>query len=567
MLALGDTAEALALGIKLFFVPDDFSTLYGWLGVIFGFSSLIFVHEMGHFLLAKWNGVRVHVFSIGMGPYVLSYTKGETVYVLSLVPIGGYVKMAGQDDLRPDLPENKDPHDYRNKKPGQKAAILAAGAIFNLIYAMVLFTLAFYQGVEMKTPRVGDVVPDSPLAQAEALAEGDTYVPRPLQKGDLILSVNGEAVKSDMEVLLAAAGSGPGNPVWITYARPRYGADQPERDPVRVITRNDARFGAATIGWFPFLVEHQYRLGFDAPMRVSVASDPKEDSPAGKAGIKKGDVLVSVDGEALTNVPQLMNKIRAAEGKPQQFAVMREGETLDMTIAAEEITEGDKKVYLVGLPLNVCHPVLKIDPASEAYALGLREGYWLREVNPNRDETAITLAFYDPLDPERTAQSIRIKNDGSGPEDMALSIYLEQMHVVKADGVFEALGMAWDDLVRHSVSVFTILRGLLTGNVSPKSLSSAVGIGKATFDVSMDSSFMKYLWFIAFISVNLGVLQFVPIPLLDGWHLLMILVEKLKGGPVAPRIQEGFQYVGLFIILSLLIYATKNDLMRIFGQP
>ena len=98
--------------------------LAGWLGLILGFSGLIFIHELGHFLLAKWNGVRVYVFSLGMGPYIISFTWRGTVYALSLVPIGGYVKMMGQDDLNPALDSIPDPSDYRNKRPGQKAAIL-----------------------------------------------------------------------------------------------------------------------------------------------------------------------------------------------------------------------------------------------------------------------------------------------------------------------------------------------------------------------------------------------------------------------------------------------------------
>ena len=112
--------------------------IVGGAGLIGGFSILIFVHELGHYLLAKWNGVRVQVFSLGMGPYLVSFTWGETLYVLSMVPIGGYVKMAGQDDMQPDLTASPDPGDYRNKRPGQRAAILAAGAAFNLIFALFM---------------------------------------------------------------------------------------------------------------------------------------------------------------------------------------------------------------------------------------------------------------------------------------------------------------------------------------------------------------------------------------------------------------------------------------------
>ena len=140
--------------------------LFGLLGLVFGFSALIFVHEFGHFILAKWNGVRVRVFSLGMGPYLLSCTWGETVYVLSLIPLGGYVKMAGQDDLRPVMTPDQDPRDYRNKRPGQRAAIFAAGAAFNLLFTLAAFTICFRFGVELDPPRIGLIVPGKPLAMA-----------------------------------------------------------------------------------------------------------------------------------------------------------------------------------------------------------------------------------------------------------------------------------------------------------------------------------------------------------------------------------------------------------------
>src|SRR5947208_444813 len=133
--------------------------LLGWAGLILGFSGLIFIHELGHFVLAKWNGVRVYVFSLGMGPYLVSFTWRGTVYALSLIPIGGYVKMMGQDDMNANLSQNRDPSDYRNKRPGQKAAILAAGAMFNLIFTIFIFTVCYGVGMEIEPPRIGMILP------------------------------------------------------------------------------------------------------------------------------------------------------------------------------------------------------------------------------------------------------------------------------------------------------------------------------------------------------------------------------------------------------------------------
>ncbi|MCZ7648544.1 MAG: RIP metalloprotease RseP [Planctomycetota bacterium] len=530
-------------------------SLIGFLGVVVGFSSLIFVHEMGHFLLAKWNGVRVHVFSIGMGPYVFSFTKGETLYVLSLVPIGGYVKMAGQDDMRADLPCTNDPRDYRNKSPGQRAAILAAGAIFNLVFAIFLFTIAYYRGVEMTTPRVGDVLPGSPLANAQAYGPDGQLVASPLKKGDRILAVDGESVKSYMEVTMAVAGAGPGNPVWIDYARHGH----PERDPVQIVTVPSRRLGAATIGMEQFLTEEVVNLGYESRGRLIVLAEPDPASAAGRAGVKAGDFLSRIDGVEIADGKSIIEAVQAARGAVQKLEVSRQGELLEFDLQAEQ-KEGR---WLLGIAMGT--PVTRIDPESEAYAEGLREGCVVDEVRKLRDGRNVELTYFDPAQPEPRKTVIRIPMETRGDRSMETILSFEETEILKGDTLLEAVGMAWDDLARHSTAVFTILRGLLTGNVSPKSLSSFVGIAHVTAKVSVESSFMKYLWFIAFISVNLGVLQFVPIPLLDGWHLLLIGVEKLKGGPVAPRIQEAFTYVGLVLILLLLVFATGNDLYRMFG--
>src|SRR5579862_6531403 len=167
--------------------------LNGWLGLILGFSGLIFIHELGHFILAKWNGVRVYVFSLGMGPYIFSFTHNGTVYALSLIPIGGYVKLMGQDDLNPNANPSKDPSDYRNKRPGQKAAILAAGAAFNLLFTIFAFALCYGKGMDIEPPRIGQIQADKPLAfadlhQSSAPDHADGVAAK-LKEGDRILEV------------------------------------------------------------------------------------------------------------------------------------------------------------------------------------------------------------------------------------------------------------------------------------------------------------------------------------------------------------------------------------------
>ena len=130
--------------------------------------------------------------------------------------------------------------------------------------------------------------------------------------------------------------------------------------------------------------------------------------------------------------------------------------------------------------------------------------------------------------------------------------------------VIDALGAGWDDTKRYSMCMFATIRNLFTGSVSAKNLSGPVGIGKNIFKVASKQSFKQYLWFLAFISLNLGVMQLLPIPLLDGFHLVIVFVEKLKGSAVNAKIQEAFLYVGLAMIGSLLVYVMWNDISSFF---
>src|SRR5205823_13853061 len=130
----------------------------------------------------------------------------------------------------------------------------------------------------------------------------------------------------------------------------------------------------------------------------------------------------------------------------------------------------------------------------------------------------------------------------------------------------DALGTAWDDTGRYTVCMFVTLRNLVTGNVNFKNLAGPVGIGQSIFGVASEHSFKEYLWWLAFISLNLGVFQLLPIPLLDGFHLVMVGVEKIKGSAVSAKVQEKFMYAGLAIIGSLLVFVMWADISRLFGK-
>jgi regulator of sigma E protease len=587
--------------------------LQGWVGLILGFSGLIFIHELGHFALAKWNGVRVYVFSLGMGPYLISFSWRGTVYALSLIPIGGYVKLQGQDDLNPNEAQSKDPHDYRNKRPGQKAAILAAGAAFNLIFTIFIFTVCYLIGMNIEPPFVGSIEPDKPLARATL--ETDPSKPADLREGDEILAVNGVPVRRFLDANLQIAGSPRSEPLRMRVKRSDRSEKPGEIIHISVMPELDTKQAASSIGLNPYFETLRLQLGFKTEDSLVVAADPRlttkdnpnsDKMPAARAGLNLGDEILKLEfpedpakspisfaprpndpapyelrpneKDSLDLVSEIRHHIRLSEGRLMRLTVRRAGEPSPILIElkAEKAKEKDAS-YLIGAVFSLKHRVTEVSEKSEIYKAGLRKDHYVYAFvsDPKKEVWNSTGRRFVPKvgklvwSPEWTTdEKLVTQTELDTTADSSTLTYRERrLYRIECEAmpIGEAISAAWGDTVRYSASVFTVLKGLFTGTVGASALSGPAGIGQVMYAVASSQAFWKYMWFLGFISLNLGVLQFVPIPLLDGWHLLMVLIEKLKGSPVQPRVQEVFQYVGLFLIGGLLLMATFNDIRRIFN--
>lgn len=542
------------------------STLLGWAGLILGFSGLIFVHEFGHFILAKWHRVRVHVFSLGMGPYLVSFTWRGTVYVLSLIPIGGYVKLMGQEDMNPGVAPSRDTHDFRNKRPGQKAAILAAGAIFNMLFALLVFTACFWHGMYVDAPRIGPILPDQPLAHA-LLHPQRLGRPANLEKGDRILDVNGVPVKRYIDCILQVSAAPRDTDIYLKTDR--------HVDLVVVHTRHDKTLGASSVGLNKYFEYQRLPLGFTTEDHVFIGANPAagektRDLPAARAGLQKGDIILKVadpdrpGGGTVTEIKDELDfvpLIRGSEGRRLVLTIQRAGQEFTQELAPVKSKEFD--AYQIGILPQPVRRVNKIDPTSAAYAAGLREGDCVLGFlpdDPNADDWTAGQLFWRKTWDAKKESSARLTVPAHG--ELVFAQRHDAVEWFQAENFSAAVGTAWDDTLRYSKVIFSILRALFTGDVGLGTLSGPGGIGASIFHVASSQTFLSYMWWLAFISLNFGVFQFLPIPLLDGWHLVLTFVEKVKGRPVPIRIQEAFQYAGLFIVGALLILATYNDVKR-----
>jgi regulator of sigma E protease len=288
--------------------------------------------------------------------------------------------------------------------------------------------------------------------------------------------------------------------------------------------------------------------------------------------------VVSINDEPMVLPQDMILAGPKTEGKPAKFVFRRQDGT-EYTKTITAIMDPKEKKYIFGIPQKQLQLITEIDPNSEAAKKGLQKGYYVwrfESTEEDWDKTGDHLwkkgniryskSWDTPLDPKTIDKETQLAEVTVPPASSGALTYHTQYiydEFYQSPTFGDALSMAWADTVRNSTSVFTVLRGLFTGDVSVNALSGPAGIGQLVYRAG-NEPFFKYLFILGLISLNLGVLQFVPIPLLDGWHLLMVLIEKLKGSPVAPKIQEAFQYVGIFLVGGLILLATYNDIGRFF---
>ena len=442
------------------------NTVFGFILVL---GVLILVHEWGHFIVARLFGVRVDVFSIGFGPRLFGIKRGPTDYRISAVPLGGYVRMAGQDlseiDSGNQAPTGA-PDELMSKKRWQRALISFAGPVINLIFPIFLLTGYFivkgqpYPKYEDK-PLVFDTLPkDSPLSAAG------------VARGDRIVSLEGKT-----------------NPTWGTVetlleqgvAGKTYHLVVDHQGTTRSVVINTASMPS------PELL-----FGYP-PEGPVVVNDVDPSLPAKSAGVKPGDVIDSVNGVAMDSWPAFVETIQQAGGKTITLTVRRNGQ-------------------LVNLPIT---------PQKGKNELG------------------------------ETAWMIGIHRTEPKPELAIRKITLLQ--AVTQSGRF-----TW----RSTGLVLDVVGRLVSGRTSPKQLQSVIGIA-AMAGKAVEAGSFVVVQFMAGLSINLGILNLLPIPILDGGNILLLSLEGIRRRDFSLSFKERFVQVGLVFLLVLFAYVMYNDVMRL----
>ena len=424
------------------------------LAFLFVLGVLVFVHELGHFLVARRHGVRCLTFSLGFGPKLLQTKHGDTVYCVSAIPLGGYVKMAGENPE--DGLEGKD-DEFLSKSKWQRFQILIAGPAMNVLLAVVVMAFVLHQGAQVpvyedQAPVVGAVTEDSPADEAG-------IVP-----GDRILTVAGRQVDS-WEELVFEVGRKPEQEIDVVLRR-ESGLETVQVTPVGVTEYN--------IG----------DLGVEPQVSPQVAGFAPSPTVAQDAGIEIGDVIETVDGHEVT-LQSLIQMINASAGASLTVSVRRDGLVRDFDLAAQSV--GD--AWRIGVSLI---------PES-------------RIIEP---------------------------------------------------GFFEAVTMSIEQNYEWSGLIFQTLGGLFTGDTPTSQLVGPVGI------MQMSGSAASIGWIplftlMAMISINLGILNLLPIPVLDGGHILVMGLEGVARRDFSVQLKERIMLVGFVVILTLMVTVIYNDLTRV----
>jgi regulator of sigma E protease len=427
------------------------------LAFAFVLGVLVFVHELGHFLAAKRVGIRVLKFQLGFNPTVVSVKRGDTEYSIGALPLGGYVKMAGES---PEEARTGRSDEFLSKTKWQRFQVLIMGPAMNIVLALVLTTIVLYQGAEVpvyedQPPVIGVVMRDAPAEKAG------------VQRGDRVLAVAGREVDTWEQFYIAIA-SRANREVPLRILR---NGQETTLTVTPVVPPGQSRFEIADIGVLPDVHPHIPTV------------NPGE--PADRAGIKPGDVVLAINGEPITFRSQLRDAIVKHPGETITISVQRSGQRLEIQAVPEKRGENG----------------------------------WL----------------------------------GIGLADDTKSI---------KPGPVEAIRMSVEKNIEYGGLIFQTVWGLLTRETSPKQLMGPVAIAQLSGE-SAQLGWVALFSLMAMISLNLGILNLLPIPVLDGGHIFIMALEGIARRDFSIRVKEKMLLAGFVVLMMLMVTVIYNDLTRI----
>lgn len=437
---------------------------------------LVVVHEFGHYLAARWVGVKVLRFSVGFGRplWARRFGKDDTEWAIGAFPLGGYVKML--DEREGEVPASDLARSFNRQPVQRRMAIVAAGPLANFLLAIVVYWGLFWHGTEEFKPILGVPVVASPAAAAG------------LENGELVLKVAGEAVQTWQEMR------------WVVLQR---AAERDEVDLEVVNPRHEIairRLDVSSVrlaGWEGDALD-RLGLALFRPRLPPILGKVNANSAAAAADLQPGDEILAIDDQPIGSWADVVHSVRQSPGKALVVDVLRGGERIRTTVTPMAVDERGREIGRIGAAVS--------------------------DGGLSRAELMVTVSY----------------------------------------GPFSALGKAVAETWDKSTFTLLMIGKMITGEVSWRNISGPVTIA----DYAGQSARLGidyYLKFLALVSISLGVLNLLPIPILDGGHLLYYLAEIIKRGPVSEKAMEIGQQIGLALLLMLMAFAFYNDINRLFS--
>jgi len=589
--------------------------------VIAGIGLLIFIHELGHFLVAKKIGVRVLAFSLGFGPALFKKKWGETEYRLSLVPLGGYVKLAGEG---PEEEKTGASWEFSSKSAGQRASVFVAGVALNAVLAFIAFIVAFQIGVPFITPEVGQVMPGWPAWESG------------IQRGDKIVEIDGNKDLDFEDLFTIVALSNPATGVSLKVERDNKTFD------VTVMPKYDEEHGIQRIGIMPAT-----SLEID-----KIFAFENNDAPARDAGIQVKDIVTVVNGKRISTENEFREVEVVNAGKEISFTVLRDNKEVELKVTpsrvsrrmlgiscataildgvknnsiasssgfmkGDEILEINSKpvtgftdirkfvadskddetciftvkrndtVNLIAVPLKDTKAKeefldgltpfygLKVDSLVEGFPaekIGLKPGDRITSLDEKEIKEwnillqMVTTGQGKPMviewmrGNERFVSTIEPQKDEKSAAGR-IGVKFREKTEVKQYGLFGSCIVGTKKAIINVQRLYLTLKGFFSKRLSTKNVGGIILIAQASYE-SANVGFGKLVYFLGILSLQLALLNILPIPVLDGGHLLFLAIERIKGSPVSQRTLAIAQYIGFGLIITLVIYATRNDIMRL----
>jgi regulator of sigma E protease len=427
------------------------------LAFAFVLGVLVFVHELGHFLAAKRVGIRVLKFQLGFNPTIVSFKRGDTEYGIGALPLGGYVKMAGES---PEEPRTGRTDEFLSKTKWQRFQVLIMGPAMNIALAFVLTAVVLYQGAEIpayedQPPVVGSVMADSPALSAD------------IKPGDRIVAVGDRAVEA-WQQFFVAIGSRANRETTLTLDR---NGERIVRTLTPTVPPGQGQYEIGDIGVLPNVHPHVRSVS------------PGE--PAEKAGLKTGDIVLAVDGKSMNLSGQLKEAIAKHPEETISMLILRDGR--ELTITATPKRSGSEGLLGIGI----------------------------------------------------------------GDETRRIEL-----------GPIEAITLSVKRNVEYGGLIFQTVWGLITRETSPRQLMGPVAIAQLSGE-SAELGWIALFGLMSMISLNLGILNLLPIPVLDGGHILIMALEGIARRDFSVRVKEKMLLAGFVVLMMLMVTVIYNDLTRI----